>query len=123
MAAYQRRKGQYSGVKKDAPKRFKELQEENARLNRLVAGRALDMAISKEGWGGKMVGRARNRGVVAHVCQRLKASERRACRALGQARSGQRYKATPREDDARLTDSIQRAALRESRAGSCGGGR
>ena len=48
MATYQRWKSQYSGVKKDALKRLKELEKENARLKRLVADRALDMAILKE---------------------------------------------------------------------------
>jgi putative transposase len=49
MATYQRWKSQYSGVKKDALKRrLKELEKENARLKRLVADQALDMAILKE---------------------------------------------------------------------------
>lgn len=64
-----------------------------------------------------MVGPARKREAVAHVCQRLDASERRACRTLGQARSSQRYKAKPKEDDARLTAAIRRIAVRETRAG------
>lgn len=64
-----------------------------------------------------MVGPARKREAVAHVCQRLEASERRACKTLGQARSSQRYKAKPREDDARLTAAIRRIAAREPRAG------
>ena len=64
-----------------------------------------------------MVGPARKREVVAHVCQRLEASERRACRTLGQARSSQRDRAKPKEDDARLTAAIRRIAAREPRAG------
>ncbi len=64
-----------------------------------------------------MVGPARKREAVAHVCQRLEASERRACRTLGQARSSQRYQAKPKEDDARLTAAIRRIAAREPRAG------
>jgi transposase InsO family protein len=64
-----------------------------------------------------MVGPARKREAVVHVCQRLEASERRACRTLGQARSSQRYKAKPKEDDTRLTAVIRRIAARETRAG------
>lgn len=64
-----------------------------------------------------MVGPARKREAVAHVCRRLAASERRACRTLGQARSSQRYRARPKEDDARLTAAIRRIAVRETRAG------
>lgn len=64
-----------------------------------------------------MVGPARKREAVAHVCDRLEASERRACRTLGQARSSQRYRPKPREEDARLTAAIRRIAVREPRAG------
>jgi transposase InsO family protein len=64
-----------------------------------------------------MVGPARRREAVDNVCQRLEVSERRACRTLGQARSSQRYQASPREDDARLTAAIRRIAAREPRAG------
>jgi transposase-like protein len=53
MATYQRWKSQYSGVKKDTLKRLKELEKENARLRRLVADQALDMAILKGGVEGK----------------------------------------------------------------------
>ena len=45
MATYQRWKSQYSGVKKDALKRLKELEKENTRLKRLAADQALEMAI------------------------------------------------------------------------------
>ena len=48
MATYQRWKSQYSGVKKGALKRLKELEKENTRLKRVVADQALDMAILKE---------------------------------------------------------------------------
>jgi hypothetical protein len=48
MATYQRWKGHYSGVKKDALKRLRELEKENIRLKKLVADQALDMAILKE---------------------------------------------------------------------------
>ena len=64
-----------------------------------------------------MVGPARKREAVATVCQRLEVSERRACRTLGQPRSSQRYQASPRDDDARLTAAIRRIAAREPRAG------
>jgi putative transposase len=48
MATYQRWKSQYSGVKKDALKRLKELEKESVRLKRLLAEQALDMNILKE---------------------------------------------------------------------------
>jgi hypothetical protein len=48
MAMYQRWKSQYSGVKKDALKRLRELEKENIRPKKLVADQPLDMAIRKE---------------------------------------------------------------------------
>jgi putative transposase len=48
VATYLRRKSQYSGVKKDALKRLRELEKENIRLKKLVADQSLDMAVLKE---------------------------------------------------------------------------
>lgn len=39
---------EYGGLKVDQAKRFKELEQENARLKRIVANQALDMAILRE---------------------------------------------------------------------------
>jgi len=39
---------EYGGLKMDQAKRLKELERENARLKKLVADQALDMAILKE---------------------------------------------------------------------------
>ena len=47
-ATYQRWKSEYGGVKKDALKRLRELEKENARLKRAVADLTLDKAILKE---------------------------------------------------------------------------
>jgi hypothetical protein len=45
---YQRWKSHYGGIKKDALKRLRELEKENARLKRAVADLTLDKAIRKE---------------------------------------------------------------------------
>jgi putative transposase len=47
-ATYQRWKAHYGGVNKDAIKRLRELEKENARLKRAVADLTLDKAILKE---------------------------------------------------------------------------
>jgi putative transposase len=47
-ATYQRWKSHYGGIKKDALKRLRELEKENARLKRAVADLTLDKAIRKE---------------------------------------------------------------------------
>ena len=45
---FHRWRNQYGGMKADEARRLKELEVENARLKRLVADQALDMAILKE---------------------------------------------------------------------------
>ncbi len=50
---FHRWRNQYGGMKAKDAKRLKELEQENARLKRLVADQALDMTILKETLGGK----------------------------------------------------------------------
>ncbi|NLH79114.1 MAG: transposase [Acidobacteria bacterium] len=45
---YYRRRYEYGGLRLDQAKRLKDLERENARLKRIVADQALDMAILKE---------------------------------------------------------------------------
>ena len=45
---YYRWRKEYGGLRLDQAKRFKQLERENARLKRVVAEQALDMAIRKE---------------------------------------------------------------------------
>lgn len=46
--AYYRWRREYGGLTVDQAKRLKDLEKENARLKKLVADQALDMAILKE---------------------------------------------------------------------------
>jgi hypothetical protein len=48
LATYQRWKSEYGGMKRDALKRLKELEKENARLKRIVADLTIDKIILKE---------------------------------------------------------------------------
>ncbi len=50
---FHRWRNQYGGMTASDAKRLKELEQENARLKRLVADQALDMTILKETLGGK----------------------------------------------------------------------
>lgn len=45
---YHRWRNQFGGMKSEEARRLKELEQENARLKKLVADQALDMAILKE---------------------------------------------------------------------------
>jgi len=48
QVTYYRWRREYGGLKVDQAKRLKDLEAENARLKRIVASQALDMAILKE---------------------------------------------------------------------------
>jgi putative transposase len=45
---YYRWRAEYGGMRVDQAKRLKELEQENARLKRLVAEQALDLSILRE---------------------------------------------------------------------------
>ena len=47
-ATYHRWRNQYGGMKSEEAKRLKQLEDENARLKRLVAEQALDLSMLKE---------------------------------------------------------------------------
>ena len=47
-STWARWRSQYGGMKADGAKRLKELEQENARLKRIVAGQALDIDMLKE---------------------------------------------------------------------------
>ena len=47
-ATFHRWRNHYGGMKANAMKRLKELEEENARLKKIVADQALDISILKE---------------------------------------------------------------------------
>ena len=51
---YYRWRSEYGGMRVDQAKRLKELEKENARLKRLVADQALDLAILKEAASGNL---------------------------------------------------------------------
>jgi transposase-like protein len=50
---YYRWRAEYGGLRVDQAKRLKELETENARLKKIVAHQALDLAIVKEALSGK----------------------------------------------------------------------
>ena len=51
------------------------------------------------------------------ICRKLVASERRACKILGQARSTQRHHSLPLSDEKRLTEDIITLATKYGRYG------
>ena len=66
---------------------------------------------------GKLLSPARRRACIEHVRSKLKLSERRVCRVLGQHRSTQRRIPQGRDDEARLTADIIDLARQYGRYG------
>ncbi|MDQ3499203.1 MAG: IS3 family transposase [Actinomycetota bacterium] len=97
-ATFHRWRNQYGGMKADATKRLKELEKENARLKKIVAEQAVDLSILKEVSRKKLLSPTRRRAAVGHVRRHLGVSERRACEAIGQPRSTQRYVGRPKAE-------------------------
>ena len=89
--AYYRWRKEYGGMRVDRVRRLKELEQENARLKKLVADLALDKAILKEVNRGKLLSPAKRGRAVDHACEVMGVSERRAYQVLARPRSTQRH--------------------------------
>jgi len=111
-------KSKFGGMTVSDAKRLKALEDENAKLKKLLAEQMLDgESISAIGprtmverderaAGKKMVGPAAKREAVAHLRARLGLSERRACRIVGADRKMVRYRSR-RPDDAELRGRLR----------------
>ena len=86
-------------------RRLKALEDENARLKKLLADSMLDNAALNE----KMVTPAAERDAVAHLQTAFGISERRACRVLSCCRMTMRYRAF-RIDDVALRERMKAIA-------------
>ncbi len=75
-------------------KRLKALEDENAKLKRLLADAMLDNAGLKDLLVKKMVTPAARREAVALLREELEVSERRACTMIGICRMTVRYRST-----------------------------
>ncbi|HUU36722.1 MAG TPA: IS3 family transposase [Candidatus Desulfaltia sp.] len=114
---YYRWRKEYGGMRVDQAKRLKELEQENARLKKLVADLSLDNAILKEAKPGKLLSPAKKSRAVDHVCEVMEVSERRACQVLGQPRSTQRHVRKVPEDEELLAEQIVALASQYGRYG------
>lgn len=90
-ATFYKWKAKYGGIDVSDARRLKTLQDENAKLKKLLADAMLDNAMLKDSWQKKVTPGAR-REAVAHLCAVHEASQRRACKALGVDRSSTRYR-------------------------------
>ncbi|MDM7850938.1 IS3 family transposase [Pseudochrobactrum kiredjianiae] len=85
-------KAKYGGMEVSEAKRLKALEEENAKLKKLLAEQMLDAAALRELLGKKMVGPAAKRDAVAHLKDIMGLSERRACQIVSADRKMIRYR-------------------------------
>ncbi|WP_123695668.1 IS3 family transposase [Allostella humosa] len=109
-------KAKYGGLGVSEARRLKSLEDENARLKRMLADTMLDNAALKDLLGKKVVTPAARRVAAAHLRAAYAMSERRACRVLGVDRSSVRYAAT-RPDDGALRDRLKALAQERRRFG------
>ncbi|WP_420796221.1 IS3 family transposase [Burkholderia gladioli] len=89
---FYRWKKQYAGMQSDQVRELKQLQDENARLKKLVAELSLDKAILQDVASKSGPRPALRRDVVAYVVSHYGLTMRRACRLLKQPRSVQYYR-------------------------------
>ncbi|KAB1112942.1 IS3 family transposase [Neorhizobium galegae] len=100
-------KAKYGGMEVSEAKRLKALEDENARLKKLLAEQMLDAAALRELLGKKMVGPAAKRDAVTHLKAMMGLSERRACQIISADRKMIRYRSC------RPPDVALRAKLRD----------
>ncbi len=100
-ATFYKWKSKYGGLEVSEAKRLRSLQDENAKLKKLLAEAMLDIAVLKDI--SAKNGDARrepqrrasvNRNAVAHARETFGLSERRACSLMGVARRVVRYEPT-----------------------------
>ncbi|MCP3733118.1 IS3 family transposase [Sphingomonas sp. MG17] len=115
-ATYYAWKAKYGGLEVSDAKRLRALEEENARLKRLLADTMLDNAGLKDLLFKKMVAPAAKRQAVAHLQATLGMSERRACAVVGADRTSMRYRSC-RADDGDLRSRLCELAQQRRRFG------
>jgi transposase-like protein len=104
-ATFYKWKAKYGGLEVSDAKRLKALEDEDAKLKKLLAEAMLDNAMLKDV--AAMVTPAARREAVAHLRTSFEVSERRACIVLGADRTSVRHRSS------RPNDAPVRARLRE----------
>nr|WP_186116018.1 IS3 family transposase [Burkholderia gladioli] len=113
---FYRWKKQYAGMQSDQVRELKQLQDENARLKKLVAELSLDKAILQDVAFKKVARPALRRDVVAYVVSHYGLTMRRACRLLKQPRSVQYYRSV-KDPRAELRSRMREIAYTRVRYG------
>ncbi|TRL33455.1 IS3 family transposase [Rhizobium straminoryzae] len=109
-------KAKYGGMDVSDAKRLKALEEENAKLKKLLAEQMLDVAALRELLFKKMVGPAAKRDAVAHLRALMGLSERRACQIISADRKMIRYRSC-RSPEVELRMKLRELANQRRRFG------
>jgi len=111
-ATFYKYKAKYGGMDVSDARKLKALEDENAKLMKLLAEAMLDNAILKDVAAKKMVTPDVKRNAVAHVCAQHGVSQRRAA-VLSVDRSSMRYRSL-RPDDAAIREAMTKVASEPS---------
>jgi putative transposase len=114
-ATFYKWKSKYGGLEVPKAKRLRSLEDENAKLKKLLAEAVLDIAVLKD-ISEKMVTPDAKRNAVAHAREKFGLSQRRACSLIGVARRAVRYEPT-RPDDVGLRVRLRELAGERRRFG------
>ena len=109
-------KAKYGGLEVSQARKLKALEDENARLKKLLAEAMLDVAVLRDVTAKKVVTPVARREAVAHAWAAFDLSERRACAILGFDRTSVRY-GSSRGGDADLRRRLRALAGERRRFG------
>lgn len=114
-ASFYKYKAKYSGLEVSDARKLKALEDENAKLKKLLAEQMLNNTVLKD-VASKKVTPDVKRDAVAHACKADGVSQRRACDVLGVDRTSVRYRSI-RADDRPLRDAMKAVAAERRRFG------
>src|SRR5690242_14469297 len=114
-ATFYKWKARFGGMDVSDARRLKTLEDENAKLKKLLAEAMLDNAMLKD-IASKMVTPVARREAVAHLSQSFAVSQRRACQTIGADRSSVRYR-NCRPDDGAIRVRLREVAAAPRRFG------
>ncbi|WP_354125743.1 IS3 family transposase [Bradyrhizobium sp. RT9b] len=109
-------KAKFGGLDVSDAKRLRQLEDENAKLKKLLAEQMLDAAALRELLSKKMVGPVAKREAVAHLQAVMGLAERRACGIVGADRKMVRYRSC-RPPDTELRGHLRELANARRRFG------
>jgi putative transposase len=113
---YYRWKQKFGGMEVNEAKRLRALEDENAKLKKLLADQLLQTEALRAVIAKKMVSLTAKRRVVRYLMQAFGQGERWACRAVGVARASHRY-TSQRVDPPELVAALLKLAKDKPRLG------